>query len=163
MIGRMVFSEIVGKVVHSFVPFYVELVLGDLITKPVIFHVPWFRSFDSHFGMDKTVRSGIVCFYGVFLVADAPDQWVLVLLQLQLCNCKIELLFLPQRRKKLHFWWLHILYGLGHSRCLGMFCWDFCWFLGRNVLQFCFVLWEALNMRRRIRHIVAYRLHRTSR
>ena len=40
MIGRMVFSEIVGKVVDSFVPFYVELVLGNLITKPVVFHVP---------------------------------------------------------------------------------------------------------------------------
>ena len=57
---RMMFCKIISHVINSFVPFDVKLTLGHAVTEPVVFHVPTFTTFHTHFRMHKTISRRVV-------------------------------------------------------------------------------------------------------
>ena len=55
MMRKMMLSVVIGEVITSFIPIYMDLALSCLISKPVETHVSGLGAFTLHVGMHKIV------------------------------------------------------------------------------------------------------------
>ena len=62
MLSRIMFGKVVSIVIGAFILEYIELLLCMLLTKPMIPHIPGFRTLLVYIFMNKAVCGEVICF-----------------------------------------------------------------------------------------------------